>query len=300
MDMRGEHRYCHFKHLPAMISPRSQGRHRPRDEKFYMAIRPAEAIRSLGHEVRVDLTYMKRAMDVCLFLSAAAVALINEPSPIGQLAGSIFIMAALFHSFKYLRKPLFFSVVSSGIGFAFELISLFVSLPFGHYKYIDGTLGFMVLGVLPLAIPFLWFALGYLALHIGLSITPTWRWVPISACALMSFDVMLEPLASGKLWVWTAPVGPFGVPPTNFIGWFLVAATFYFLYHLRGTSQDEISSSAIMVFMLISGSCAIVSIMRGIWLSALFGLVPITAISIYALSRIKNMPAANSFPLRVH
>jgi uncharacterized membrane protein len=117
---------------------------------------------------------------------------------------------------------------------------------------------------------------------------------------LMSFDVMLEPLASGKLWIWTAPVGPFGVPPTNFIGWFIVATTFYLPYHLRGTSQDEISSSAIVVFMLISISCAIVSIMKGIWLSAIFGLAPITFITIYALSRIKNMPAANSFPFRMH
>jgi len=235
---------------------------------------------------------MKGALDICLFLSATAVALIKEPSPIGQLAGSIFITVALFDSFKYLHKPLFFSVVSWGIGFAFELISLFVSLPFGQYKYIDGALGYMVLGVLPLAIPFCWFALGYLALHVGLSITPTWRWVPISACALMSFDVMFEPLASGKLWVWTAPGSAFGVPPTNFMGWFLVATIFYLLYHFRGTSQDEISSSAIMVFMLISVSCAIVSLMKGIWLSTILGLAPIAIISIFALLKIRNTPAA--------
>lgn len=57
--------------------------------------------------------------------------------------------------------------------------------------------------------------------------------VPIVASFIMvGWDVCLDPAASTvrKMWIWENGGGYFGVPPTNFLGWFLTVFIFQQLF----------------------------------------------------------------------
>jgi uncharacterized membrane protein len=140
----------------------------------------------------------------------------------------------------------------SGIG-AFILICLVVSnilentsiltgFPFGHYHYTDllGPKLFLV----PLLIGPAYFANGYFAWVIGNVLVGDVRReasafttvaVPVIASfAMVMWDLTLDPRASTieHQWIWEQGGGYFGVPLTNYLGWFFTVYLFLQLFAL--------------------------------------------------------------------
>jgi putative membrane protein len=165
----------------------------------------------------------------------------------------VFLLSFLFIAIVNfgLSTTLLFATLTYAVGFSCEYSSVHNGFPFGLYHYIEATRGkeIWVLGV-PLfdtiSYTFLAFASYTLALllcsplyrHGGdLRVLDTWEirrsprvWL-MAAFFMVMVDMVVDPLSVlGERWFlgrifWYDPPGPyFGVPISNFLGWYAVAA----------------------------------------------------------------------------
>jgi uncharacterized membrane protein len=123
-----------------------------------------------------------------------------------------------------------------------ENTSILTGFPFGHYYYTSG-LGPKLL-LVPLVIGPAYFGSGYLAwvlstVLIG-DVRPKGSWfttfaVPFIASFMMvAWDLGMDPTSSTirHLWIWEQGGGYFGVPLTNYLGWFFTVYVFFQLFAL--------------------------------------------------------------------
>src|SRR6059058_3458530 len=123
-----------------------------------------------------------------------------------------------------------------------ENTSILTGFPFGHYYYTSG-LG-PKLFLVPLLIGPAYFGTGYLAwvlstVLIG-EVRPKGSWfmtfaVPFIASFMMvAWDLGMDPTSSTirHSWIWEQGGGYFGVPLTNYLGWFFTVYVFFQLFAL--------------------------------------------------------------------
>ncbi len=124
---------------------------------------------------------------------------------------------------------------------------------FGAYQYTD-RLGPKAFGVVPLIIPLAWFMMLYpswmLAGVIQRRIAFARRAarsalrVVLAALAMTAWDLSLDPrMVQEGAWVWqpTNALAYFGIPLTNFVGWFVTAAAIYVVWSwaVRDATEAE-------------------------------------------------------------
>ena len=162
----------------------------------------------------------------------------DEQSRVGQggiaslflfLAGLIVMLGARSRS----------SAVALGavalFGFAVEAAGVHSGVPFGDYSY-TGELWPQLFGV-PLVMGFAWMSLVAQAREVC---APLRRLpFPVEAAAaalwLTAVDLVIDPLAANALgyWRWSNAGNYYGIPATNFAGWFATALVAYALFGRR-------------------------------------------------------------------
>ncbi len=122
------------------------------------------------------------------------------------------------------RGPL----TAATIGFASEIAGVAFGLPYGQYEYTP-VLGPAWLGV-PLVLTCAWLVL---AAHVR-GAMQAWRVSPwaqpfVGALWMTALDLVIDPLAAGPLdyWRWSAGGVYFGIPASNFAGWFVVSLAIF-------------------------------------------------------------------------
>ena len=110
-----------------------------------------------------------------------------------------------------------------------EIIGSHTGIPFGQYHYTD-LLQPQIAGV-PLLIPFAWFMMLPCAWAVAYPFRHSrWRFILISALALTAWDLFLDPqMVNWQLWIWDQPGGYFGIPWSNYVGWFCTSALLTYL-----------------------------------------------------------------------
>jgi putative membrane protein len=150
-----------------------------------------------------------------------------------------------------------FIVICLVVSNILENTSILTGFPFGHYHYTD-ALG-PKLFLVPLLIGPAYFANGYLAWVAGnvligelrrTSSAFTTFAVPFIASFLMvMWDLTFDPRASTiqHMWIWEQGGGYFGVPLTNYLGWFFTVYVFLQLFalfiRLRPGTDESMQSS---------------------------------------------------------
>ena len=135
-----------------------------------------------------------------------------------------------------------FIVICLVVSNILENASILTGFPFGHYHYTDSLGPKLIL--VPLLIGPAYFANGYLAwvlgnvlvgeVRRGASAFTTFA-VPFFASFLMvMWDLTFDPRASTiqHMWIWEQGGGYFGVPLTNYLGWFFTVYVFLQLFAL--------------------------------------------------------------------
>lgn len=153
----------------------------------------------------------------------------------------LFILALLHGNERYGKKNItIFFLITWAVSFFFENLSIATGFPFGFYHY-SPSLGLLTV---PLIIIFAYFAIGYLAWTLAHVLTGQYARklegkkvfvIPFIAAFLMvMWDLTVDPISSTLqgLWVWTTPGAYFGVPISNFFGWFLVVYLFFQIFAL--------------------------------------------------------------------
>jgi putative membrane protein len=138
--------------------------------------------------------------------------------------------------------------LSFAAGFAAEAVGVATGFPFGAYSY-TGALAPSLFGV-PLVVAGAWMIL--IAWVRQLSI-PIWG----GAIAMTLFDLVIDPLAANTLgyWKWSHAGPYFGVPLSNFAGWFCVSLLI--LAILRTTPPRRLgivlTGCSILIFFALVG-----------------------------------------------
>ena len=144
------------------------------------------------------------------------------------------------------RRFLTFFGVTFVVSNGYEDLSILTGFPFGHYHYTVGPKLFYV----PIGIGLIYFGLGYISWLTASTLLDRaderldWRErtgrintvaLPAVAATVMTmFDVSTDAQAStvAHTWIWEHGGGVFGVPYTNYLGWWLVTYSFFQIFAL--------------------------------------------------------------------
>ena len=133
-----------------------------------------------------------------------------------------------------------FLVVCLVVSNILENTRILTDFPFGHYHYTSGPMLFLV----PWFIGPSYFATAYLAWMVGVVLVGDVRrevsWFPtvavpvIGSAVMVMWDLTFDPTASTikHFWIWEQGGGYFGVPLTNYVGWFFTVYVFLQLFAL--------------------------------------------------------------------
>jgi putative membrane protein len=147
----------------------------------------------------------------------------------GQTYVILGALAALLHAMWAfgVRRGVALFLSATGLALGAELLGTSTGFPFGEYQY-TSLLGYRVLGLVPFAIPISWFYMLYCALALCARILPAasservkWLWSAAAAAMLTAWDVAMDPaMVRTSHWVWSDPGAFYGMPLTNWVGWF--------------------------------------------------------------------------------
>lgn len=151
------------------------------------------------------------------------------------------------------RDVLVFAIICVVVSNAFENLSIVTELPFGGYHYSE-MLGPKIFQV-PVLIGPAFFSVGYLSWTLArviLRATGEEREghlmfsVPlVAAFVMVAWNLSFDPLASTvrQVWIWKEGGSYFGVPVSNFLGWYLTGYVFFQLYafYLQRRGPDRLA-----------------------------------------------------------
>lgn len=151
---------------------------------------------------------------------------------------------ALLHGTRRLggRTMGVFFAITFVVSWCYESLSIATGFPFGHYHY-TANLG-PKLGQVPLLIMPAYFAVCYLSWNLAHVVLDKFDQqadallrfaVPVLASFIMvMWDMSMDPARAtvSKAWIWHDGGGYFGVPFSNFMGWFLCVYTIFQLLAL--------------------------------------------------------------------
>jgi len=172
------------------------------------------------------------------FFSPYMQQLVNAPT-LTYMALLPVLSFALFFDRMGWQKSIAFVLVAGLIGAGSELLGTNTGIPFGAYSYTD-RLGPKILGDVPWFIPLSWYALSILCYDLArrLDIGRVGRVLGV-ALFMILWDVSLDPAMNqggGTFVFWAYPDGGvyFGMPWSNWIGWFVTSALIGLGYEALG------------------------------------------------------------------
>jgi putative membrane protein len=135
-----------------------------------------------------------------------------------------------------------------------EGVGVLTGFPYGSFYYTD-TIGIKLFGVVPWTIafafiPLLLGALGIITYYVN---TP-WKVILLTASYLVLIDLVLDPVfVHLGIWVWITPGIYYGVPVSNFIGWFATGliTTSMLLTLLKWRQEDTGCPSILIAISLV-------------------------------------------------
>ena len=179
--------------------------------------------------------------------------LLNVPQigkPVMPLLTLTAFSFALIHARVRLGCPrtLLLLGLSFGISLLYESVGVATGWVYGPYHYTD-LLGPRFLELVPYLIPVAWFMMIYPSQVIAEGLLSdrltTGRHMVLglsaaSAVVMTAWDVIMDPvMVRMGFWVWEVDGAYFGIPISNYVGWFVTSFTIYFLYRLLAPRLGE-------------------------------------------------------------
>jgi uncharacterized membrane protein len=191
------------------------------------------------------------------FLRPAGLIPANLNAPLSALLPMAF--AVIHGSRQYgWRGMLAFAVICLVVSNAFENVSILTGFPFGHYHYSD-NLG-PKLFLVPMLIGLAYLGMGYLSWTVARLILDGVRPAAdrifalpaLASFVMVSWDLTFDPVAStiDQSWIWQDGGAYFGVPVSNFLGWYLTVFVFFqlfALYQSRRPGRPQPAASEVAV-----------------------------------------------------
>ncbi|MCX6134876.1 MAG: carotenoid biosynthesis protein [Ignavibacteriales bacterium] len=193
----------------------------------------------------------------------------SAPSPgDGWTAAAFLWVAALISLLSAERTHALVLGCASVAAFMAEVLGVATGLVFGSYQY-TGALGFALFNV-PIAISAAWIILLAYVWHSTsrLKLGLVTRAI-LGAAWMTSIDLVIDPLAAGPLsyWHWQGGGWYYGIPLSNFAGWFGISLVLLLFLHQRPMNSAWAKKSGLSVIVFFTFVAAV----NGLWLPALIG-----------------------------
>lgn len=195
---------------------------------------------------------------LCILAFGAAVLFgLNINDNLGALSMLCLIFSMMHCIKRYgIKNAVVFFLIVNVIAMFYENLSILTTFPFGNYYYTDG-MGRKIF-LVPFGINLAYFGMIYICWTIAdvltghYSIKLCGKMVAIkpfiAGFIMVMWDLLFDPFMSTilKNWIWKEGGAYFGVPFSNFIGWYLCVFTMLFLFALYmrffvSKSEDKIS-----------------------------------------------------------
>jgi uncharacterized membrane protein len=190
-----------------------------------------------------------------LFCYVVGVVLVaGAPTPQAEFFAFVGIIVAFVHAvFVYgWRAALTFLVLCLAITFTIENIGIATGFPFGRYHFeVAPTLPHV--GAVPIIVGPLYFAMGHFSWVIASILIGEAEPRPsrlftrialpvVAAFVMVQWDVVMDPpnATLGHAWIWHDGGGYFGVPLSNFLGWYLTVWLFFQAFAFLPTGRHRI------------------------------------------------------------
>lgn len=203
------------------------------------------------------------------------------------------------------RRISFYVIWGCVIGGASELIGTTgfltwngIALPFGGYEYTQ-WLGPKMFDHVPYFIPPSWFAMSLVSLDLARrAFTSKWAAVLMGTVFMVLWDVSLDPamtLGSPVFWTYSVEGVYFGMPLSNWVGWFVVSLIIIAGYEYIGGGLPELSEWAPWMYIL---NCAFplgLCLLNGLYSPFVLGVIA-TAIPFLIIRYVGNDVPVGSTP----
>lgn len=198
------------------------------------------------------------------------------------LAGAL----ALYFADTGSRIPL---ALAGLAGWLVEVAGIHTGYPFGGYHYTE-ALPPRVFGA-PIAMTPAWIVLlAYVRSALARRSWNRWGLAAAGAVWMTTIDLVLDPVAAGPmgLWVWDNEGAYYGIPASNFLGWFVVS--FVILAALPQApgprpALERLGGSIVLFFIVLAA-------LKSLWLA----LIPSAALAIAHWLACREAPPSTSAP----
>lgn len=233
--------------------------------KFARRQRPWEAVLGLWALSMVPTPLFPDAFPVLAYISTGLLAL-------GVLGYAVQ---------RYGPKALLLFAVVFSFGLGVEWLGKTTGLPFGVYRYTAS--GPSLFGV-PLLVPLGWWAIGFISLSLTSPNTKPW----LAPLALVAWDLGLDPLMVYKgFWQFEAQGLYYGVPLSNFVGWYVAGwLLIRLLLWLEPRLREEASPELRLVFLAQAFLISVGLVFFGMPLA---GLLTFVAMSAFLLPQLRSL-----------
>lgn len=200
-----------------------------------------------------------------LFVGAVAAEQSWLASAFLALAGAIVLFTTTARA-DFLRL-----VAVAGFGLLVELCGVHYGWPFGRYVY-TGVLQPVVFGV-PVVMACAWLTLvAYVKQAILRASLPVWVGALVAAAWMTAIDLVIDPLAANQLgyWRWATRGVYYGIPASNFAGWFAASLVVFALLRGRAWRANiwhRLTGASIILFFTL------IALSFRLWTAAFVGFV---------------------------
>lgn len=191
-----------------------------------------------------------------------------------EWANSVFLILAGAVAFLYAMatfgktKGIILSLLIGVTTFSVEGLSAHYDIFFGNYDYTD-RFPPLLFGV-PIGIGFAWLVM----IMAGHAITSTIKnkgiRIIIAALYVVALDLVLDPVAfvAKEYWIWSSDSSYYGIPWTNFMGWFVIAIVWQaILLQFKTKKQPELAKQITIVFWTIVILFTVLALVAGLYKS---------------------------------
>ncbi len=156
----------------------------------------------------------------------------GAPPPDKQFAGPLFLATGtalvLMNATglpRNVRNRIYIGAITTGLlGYGVEVLGVHTGFPFGEYHYTEAFRPLLLRVPIIMTCAWILLSLSAFAYVRPVAQTPAIR-IITSALVLTAIDLVLDPAAVDvmHLWVWHNEGSYYGIPVSNFLGWFLTA-----------------------------------------------------------------------------
>ncbi len=181
----------------------------------------------------------------------------NENFTENKWAGGVFLyIASLIIIINHRNKNKYILLSIGVFGFLSEIIGSKYHIPFGEYYY-TSELGEGI-GNVPFSLFSAWVIISTFVIQIltYLGFNTKFWWL-LGPMFMILIDLIIEPIATGPMnaWVWIDQGFYYGVPVSNFFGWWIVSLPIFIIiqkYYIKEDNQSLVPLGVILFFIMIS------------------------------------------------